>query len=205
MILPTTIIVAIAAVGVVALLLVLTALLCAGYTPTYCVSSVRKRLEAFRDRRQGDPEGGAVDSGVELPQYPGRADSTQPSPLPPPTPSLPPPARLPSSRLPPSSPPPMDTPVSRSRAVNSPRRASSPVFAFMSPPTPAPRDRARSRPRLFFGQILFVREHSSPLPKLQVDVGVCCVAAECIHYSRKQATTTARRENKWSCFRWPCS
>ncbi|KAK7529338.1 hypothetical protein IWX46DRAFT_645627 [Phyllosticta citricarpa] len=56
MILPTTIIVAIAAVGVVALLLVLTALLCAGYTPTYCVSSVRKRLEAFRDRRQGDPE-----------------------------------------------------------------------------------------------------------------------------------------------------
>ncbi|KAL2670431.1 hypothetical protein IWX47DRAFT_913919 [Phyllosticta citricarpa] len=147
MILPTTIIVAIAAVGVVALLLVLTALLCAGYTPTYCVSSVRKRLEAFRDRRQGDPEGGAVDSGVELPQYPGRADSTQPSPLPPPTPSLPPPARLPSSRLPPSSPPPMDTPVSRSRAVNSPRRASSPVFAFMSPPTPAPRDRARSRPR----------------------------------------------------------
>ncbi|KAK7525507.1 uncharacterized protein IWZ02DRAFT_238123 [Phyllosticta citriasiana] len=148
MILPTTIIVAIAAVGVVALLLVLTALLCAGYTPTYCVSSVRKRLEAFRDRRQGDPEGSAVDSGVELPQYPGRADSTQPSPLlPPPTPSLPPPARLSSSRLPPSSPPPMDTPVSRSRAVNSPRRASSPVFAFMSPPTPAPRDRARSRPR----------------------------------------------------------
>ncbi|KAK8165077.1 hypothetical protein BKA80DRAFT_78447 [Phyllosticta citrichinensis] len=145
MTIPTTIVATIAAVGVVALLLVLMALLCAGYTPTYCVSSVRKRLKAFRDKQQGDPERGAVEPGVELPQYPGRADSTQPSS--PSSPSLPPQARLPSSRLPPLSPPAPDTPVSRSRAANSPRRASSPVLSFMSPPTPASSGRARPRPR----------------------------------------------------------
>ncbi|KAK8195183.1 hypothetical protein IWZ00DRAFT_502377 [Phyllosticta capitalensis] len=137
---PSSLIVAIAVVGVVAVTLVLTALLCAGYTPTYCMSRMRKRLRALRDKLSWNTEGSAA-SGMELPQYQARNDSAQPSP--PPSTDIPP-ALSPSTSLR------VPSPISHQPATaNSPNRASSPVLAFMtlSPPSTAPRDMARSRPR----------------------------------------------------------
>ncbi|KAK8214113.1 hypothetical protein IWZ01DRAFT_567912 [Phyllosticta capitalensis] len=136
---PTSLIAAIAVVGVVAVALVLMALLCAGYTPAYCLSRMRKRLCALRNKISWKTEGSAA-SGAELPQYRARNDSAQPSPTP--SPVIPPALSRSASLRVPS--------ISHWPATaNSPDRASSPVLAFMSPspPSPGSRDMARARPR----------------------------------------------------------